>query len=195
VGFQRPVGLEPHHRADHCSCGVRSLDEWLRRHALQSHRSGGSRVFVTTADDRATAADRAPEAGRVTEAGRTSVAGGEIVGYYALAAGAVMPREASSRVARGLATNQPVPVILLGRLAVDRRCQGRQLGRSLLQDAMTRVLQAGQLIGVRALLVHAIDERARAWYAQFGFVPSPTHSLHLTLLMKDLRATVERSPG
>ena len=130
----------------------------------------------------------------MTEAGRTPAASGEIVGYYALAAGAVMPREAPGRVARGLATNQPVPVILLARLAIDRRCQGRRLGRSLLQDAMTRVLQAGELIGVRALLVHTIDERARAWYAQFGFVPSPTHPLHLTLLMKDLRATVERLP-
>jgi predicted N-acetyltransferase YhbS len=171
VGFQRPVGLGSQHRDEDFRCGVRSLDEWLCKHALQSHRSGGSRVFVTTE------------------------AGPDVVGYYALAAGAVMPRHAPARVARGLAVNQPVPVVLLGRLAVDIGCQGRYLGRSLLQDAMTRVLQAGELIGVRALLVHAIDERAREWYAQFGFERSPTHPLHLTLLMKDLRRNVQRPSG
>jgi GNAT superfamily N-acetyltransferase len=146
---------------------VLSLDEWLRRHALQSHRGGGSRVYITTEAD------------------------ADVVGYYALAAGAVMPRGAPARLARGLAVNQPVPVVLLGRLAVDAAHQGRHVGRSLLLDAMTRVLQAGELIGIRALLVHAVDERARGWYAQFGFERSPTHPLHVLLLIKDLRATVE----
>jgi GNAT superfamily N-acetyltransferase len=169
VGFHEPVALEAWHSIEDFQCGVRSLDDWLRKHALQSHRSGGSRVFVTT--------ETAPD----------------IVGYYALAAGAVMPRDASARLARGLAANQPVPVILLGRLAVDARHQGRHLGRSLLLDAMTRVLQAGELIGIRALLVHAIDERTREWYTQFGFERSPTHPLHLILLIKDLRASVEQS--
>jgi GNAT superfamily N-acetyltransferase len=168
VGFYRPVPLQARHRAGAFSSGVLSLDEWLRRHALQSHRSGGSRVFVTTDTDV------------------------DIAGYYALAAGAVMPREAGARLVRGLASNQPVPVVLLARLAVDVRHQGQHLGRSLLLDAMTRVLEAGELIGIRALLVHAIDERAREWYAQFGFERSPTHPLHLLLLIKDLRATVEQ---
>ncbi len=80
------------------------------------------------------------------------------------------------------------------RLAVDVKHQGQHLGRSLLMDAMTRVLQAGELIGIRALLVHAVDERARAWYTQFGFECSPTHPLHLILLLKDLRAIIE-DPG
>ena len=92
---------------------------------------------------------------------------------------------------RGLAANQPVPVILLGRLAVDVRHQGQQLGRSLILDAMTRVLAAGELVGIRALLIHAVDERARDWYGQFGFERSPTNPLHLILLMKDLRATIK----
>ena len=144
-----------------------SLNEWLRKHALQSHRSGGWRVFVTTETDP------------------------HVVGYCALAAGAVMPRAAPARLARGLAANQPVPVVLLGRLAVDARHQGQHVGRSLLLDAMSRVLQAGELIGIRALLVHAVDERAGEWYAQFGFERSPTHPLHLILLLKDLRATLE----
>lgn len=168
MGYQRPVALEAWHRAEGFQCGVRSLDEWVRKHALQSHRSGGARVFVTTETDP------------------------DVVGYYALAAGAVTPRAAPARLVRGLAVNQPVPVVLLGRLAVDARHQGQHLGRSLLLDAMTRVLQAGERIGVRALLVHAIDETARGWYAQLGFERSPTHSLHLALLMKDLRATIEK---
>lgn len=167
MGFHEPVALEASHRTEDFRCGVRSLDEWLRKHALQSHRSGGSRVFVTTETDPV------------------------LAGYYALAAGAVMPRDSPARLVRGLAANQPVPVILLGRLAVDARHQGRHLGRSLLLDAMMRVLQAGELIGIRALLVHAVDESARDWYTQFGFERSPTHPLHLILLMKDLRATVE----
>ncbi len=167
MGFHRPVALEARHRVEGFHCGVLSLDEWLGKHALQSHRSGGSRVFVTTETDP------------------------DVVGYYALAAGAVMPRESTARLVRGLSTNQPVPVVLLGRLAVDARRQGTHLGRSLLLDAITRVLEAGELIGIRALLIHAIDERARTWYAQFGFERSPTHPLHLILLMKDLRATIE----
>lgn len=144
MGFQKPVPLEARHRGESFRCGVRSLDEWLLKHSLQSHRSGGSRVFVTTETDP------------------------DVAGYYALAAGAVMPREASARLARGLTANQPVPVVLLGRLAVDARHHGQRLGRSLLMDAMTRVLRASELIGVRALLVHAIDERTRDWYALTG---------------------------
>jgi GNAT superfamily N-acetyltransferase len=155
------------HRTESFRSGALSLDEWPKRHAIQSHRSGGSRVFVTT---------------------ETNLS---VAGYYALAAGAVMSREAAARLVRGLAANQPVPVVLLGRLAVDVRHRGQHLGRSLLLDAMTRVVDAGEPIGIRALLVHAIDRHAREWYAQFGFERSPTHPLHLLLSTKDLRATLE----
>jgi GNAT superfamily N-acetyltransferase len=168
VGFHEPVALEAWHRAEGFRCGIQSLDDWLRKHALQSHRSGGSRVFVTTEIDP------------------------DVAGYYALAAGAVMPRDSPARLVRGLASNQPVPVVLLGRLAADVRHQGQHLGRSLLLDAMMRVLRAGELIGIRALLVHALDERAREWYVQFGFERSPTHPLHLILLIKDLRSTIKQ---
>jgi GNAT superfamily N-acetyltransferase len=166
VGFQRPVPLEARDRTESFRSGALSLDEWLHKHALQSHRSGGSRVFVTTETDP------------------------DVAGYYALSSGAALSREAPRRLVHGLAANQPVPVILLGRLAVDVRHQGQHLGRSLILDAMTRVLAAGELIGIRALLLHAVDERARDWYGQFGFERSPTHPLHLILSMKDLRATV-----
>ena len=168
MGFQKPVPLEARHGAENFRCGVLSLDEWVRKHALQSHRSGGSRVFVTTETDP------------------------DIAGYYALAAGAIMARDGSARLVQGLATHQPVPVVLLGRLAVDTRHQRQQVGRSLLLDAMTRVLAAGEMIGIRALLVHAVDEQAMERYAQFGFERSPTHPLHLILLLKDLRATLDQ---
>jgi hypothetical protein len=92
MGFQRPVPIQARHRTESFQSGVLPLDEWLRKHAPQSHRSGGSRVFITTATDL------------------------DVAGYYALAAGAVMPREAMARLVRGLAGNQPVPVVLLGRL-------------------------------------------------------------------------------
>jgi GNAT superfamily N-acetyltransferase len=167
VGFRKPIILEAGHRAENLRCGVLSLDEWLRRRALQSHRSGGSRVLVTTETDP------------------------DIAGYYALGASAVMPREAAAWTVQGLAANQPVPVVLLGRRAVDARHQGQHLGRSLLADAKRRVLEAGELIGIRALIVHAVDDRARDSYGRFGFERSPTHPLHVILLIKDLRATVE----
>lgn len=167
MGFQKPVPLAAGHDTEGFRCGVPSLDDWLHRHALQSHRGGGSRVFVTTETEM------------------------DVAGYYALAAGAVMPREATARLLRGMAASQPVPVVLLGRLAVDVRHQGRHVGRSLLADAMSRVVHAGETIGIRALLVHAIDESARAWYMQFGFERSPAHPLQLILLMKDLRVAIE----
>lgn len=171
MGLRKPVPLDSSHAVESFRSGALSLDEWLRRHALQSHRSGGARVFATTEGIR------------------------EVAGYYALAAGAIMPREAGARAVRGLAANQPIPVVLLARLAVDTRYQGQHVGRSLLLDAMTRVLAAGELIGIRALLVHAIDQQAWDWYARFGFERSPTHPLHQLLLINDLRASIKRSPG
>jgi len=113
--------------------------------------------------------------------------GVRVVGFHALAAGSVAPGDATSRLLKGQPGGRPVPVILLARLAVDRRHQSRGVGRSLLQDAILRSLAAADSIGARALAVHAIDEGARAWYARFGFEPSPTDKRHLIILMKDLR--------
>jgi hypothetical protein len=157
VGLQRPVPLAAEHRIESFRSGAAALDRWLRRHALQSQRSGTSRVFVTT--------DR----------------GLDVFGYYTLSLGAVM----------GPVADPPLPVFLLGRMAVDARRQGRHPRRALLLDAMTRVQRAAQPIGVRGLIVHAIDASAREWYEEFGFEPSPTHPLHLLLSIKDLHTTIE----
>lgn len=150
-----PVPLGAAHRLDGFACGEGSLDDWLRRRALPNQMTGASRTFVV-----ADASNR-------------------VVGYYALAAGAVAHREATGRIRRNMP--DPVPVMVLARLAVDRRFQGQQLAGALLQDAVGRALAVAENAGVRALLVHALNERARQFYAHYGFVPSPAHPMTLML--------------
>ncbi|WP_045875684.1 GNAT family N-acetyltransferase [Pseudofrankia sp. DC12] len=141
--------------------GEHSLNEWLRQRALGNQAAGVSRCFVTCRD-------------------------GRVVGYYALVTGAVQRQEASRRIGRGMP--DPIPVILLGRLAVDLKEQGRGLGSHLLRDAISRTVAAAEIVGVRALLVHALHEQAKRFYLHLGFEPSPAHPLHLFLLLKDARA-------
>ena len=112
------------------------------------------------------------------------------MGYYSLAVGAVDYVSASPRVKKGLARH-PIPVMILARLAVDKGFQGRKIGRNLLKDAILRTLQVSGQAGIRALLVHAKDERAGNFYRQFGFESSPTAPLHLLLLIKDAQKTIE----
>ena len=112
-----------------------------------------------------------------------------VVGYYALASAAVEHRAAPGRVRRNMPN--PVPVILLSRLAIDRQEQGKGLGAHLLRDAITRCVAVADMIGVRAILVHAIHEQARSFYRHFDFAPSPTDPLHLLLLLKDARTLIE----
>lgn len=141
--------------------GEPSLDNYLRTRALANHVEGASRCFVTCRDDR-------------------------VVGFYALASAAVERRTAPGKVRRNMP--DPVPVILLSRLAVDRKERGRGLGKHLLRDAIVRCVQVADVIGVRAILVHALHDEARSFYAHFDFEPSPTDPLHLMLLIKDARA-------
>jgi predicted N-acetyltransferase YhbS len=158
--YTRPEPLRGKHLLDGFDCGEESLTAWLLRYSRQAEATGSARVFVTT--------DRT-----------------RVVGYYALAAGQVDPANANPRLRKGQPMRRPIPVVILARLAVDTEHQGRGLGRSLLQDALLRCAGAAREVGVRAMLVHALPE-ARAFYEAFGFEPSPTDSLHLSLLMKDL---------
>jgi GNAT superfamily N-acetyltransferase len=158
------VPLEKGHDWTAFDSGSAPLDEYLRNFAIQNHQNRSARTYVATRGTR-------------------------VVGYYTLAAGSVDRAETPDRVAKGLA-NYPVPIILLARLAVDRSEQGRGLGKGLLKDALVRVAQAAELIGCRALLVHAKDASAKAFYEKFGFIPSPTHELHLYLLVKDILANL-----
>ena len=114
---------------------------------------------------------------------------GAVVGFYALASASVERRNATGAVRRNMP--EPIPVILLSRLAVDRQEQGKGLGGGLLRDGIIRSVRAAELIGVRALLVHAIDDDARKFYSDFGFAPSPTDPMHLLLLIKDARRIVD----
>lgn len=169
MAYRRPEPLGKQHRLDDFECGEPALDEWLRRHARGAHASDSARVFVTTLED-----------------------GENVVGYYALAAAQVAPKDATARALKGQPRARPVPAILLARLAVDREHQGAGLGRSLLQDVLLRCVEAADAIGARILLVHAKHDAAKAWYMLFGFEESPTDPLHLMMLMKDVRAFLEQ---
>lgn len=150
-----PQPLSAAHRVDDFSCSEIILDEWLKRRALANQVSGASRMFVV--------ADRE----------------GRVYGYYALAAGAIAQRLATGGVRRNMP--DPIPLMVLARLAVDHRAQGMQLGGALLRDAVNRAANVAQHAGVRALLVHALHERAKAFYQHYGFAPSPVDELTLML--------------
>jgi len=169
VAYRHPEPLGKRQRLDDFQCGEPALDEWLKRHARGAHASDSARVFVTTLED-----------------------GETVVGYYALAAAQVAPEDATARALKGQPQARPVPAILLARLAVDQKHQGAGLGRSLLQDVLLRCVEAAEAIGARVLLVHAKHEAARSWYMQFGFEESPTDPLHLLMLLKDVRAFLQR---
>ncbi len=150
-----PKPLTETHLLDEFDCGEPTLDEWLKRRALNNHRSGASRTFVV-----------ADSSGRV-------------YGYYALAAGAVSHQDATGAVRRNMP--DPIPMMVLARLAVDRQAQGMKLGAALLQDAVKRAVAVAENAGVRALLVHALHDRARQFYEHYGCQVSPMHPLTLML--------------
>lgn len=157
-----PEPLAASHRLDDFECGEPSLDDWLKRRALANQSSGPSRTFVVADQDDC------------------------VCGYYAMAAGAVSHQLATSGVRRNMP--DPVPVMVLARLAVDRRAQGLHLGAALLQDAVNRAVAVSQNAGVRALLVHALHEKAEQFYMHYGFQPSPTHPMTLMLRLSSVKA-------
>ena len=150
-----PVPFLAAHLLNEFGCGQASLDEWLKRRALANQLSGASRTFVAAGQD------------------------ARVYGYYAMAAGAVSHQQATSGVRRNMP--DPVPVMVLARLAVDRRAQGIKLGAALLQDAVNRAVAVSHNVGVRALLVHALDDRAKQFYQHYGFRESPQHPMTLIL--------------
>lgn len=155
--------LDASHDVDAFDCGKEPLDRFLQRHALVNQKAGSAQTYVVCRGEQ------------------------RVAGYYSLAVGAVEHADAPGRVSKGLARH-PIPVMLLARLAIDRSEQGKGLGKALLKDALLRTAQAADIAGIRALLVHAKDDEARAWYERFDFEQSPTDPYHLFLLMKDLRA-------
>ncbi|WP_396434195.1 GNAT family N-acetyltransferase [Limnohabitans sp.] len=162
LNLSAPQPLAAVHLLRDFECGEPALDEWLKRRALNNHLSGASRTFVVVDDEQ------------------------RVCGFYALAAGAVAHQMAPPSVRRNMP--DPVPVMVLGRLAVDRRSQGIQLGAALLQDAVHRAIAVSQNTGVRALLVHALHEQAKAFYKHYGFQASPTHPMTLMLRLNSAKA-------
>lgn len=156
-----PQPLTAAHRLDDFSCGEPVLDEWLKRRAMANQQSGASRTFV------------------VIDQGYC------VQGYYAMAAGAVAHRLATGAVRRNMP--DPVPVLVLARLAVDTRAQGRKLGGAMLQDAVQRAVVVSQNADVRALLVYALHDRARQFYEHYGFQASPTEPFTLMLRLDTTR--------
>jgi GNAT superfamily N-acetyltransferase len=156
-----PEPIAEHHDLVAFDSGEPELDGWLRRRALANEREFASRTFVVCS-------------GRL------------VVGYYCLAAGSVSHAEAPGTVRRNMP--QPIPVIVLGRLAVDRKWQGKGIGAGLLKDGVLRALGASRELGARALLVHAMSERAREFYLRFGFVDSPINRMTLMLNLSKLRS-------
>ena len=154
-----PAPLAEHHELVGFDSGVPELDDWLRRRARANQAGGASRTFVVCVGNR-------------------------VVAYYALASGAVRTPEAPGRFKRNMP--DPIPVAVLGRLAIDRTYQGRGIGRALVRDAGLRLLNAAEILGIRGVLVHAISDDARAFYEAVGFLPSPSDPMMLMIGLKDL---------
>jgi len=156
--------LAEHHDVTSFDCGNPALNQFLQRFALVNQKANSAQTYVCCEES-----------------------SGTVAGFYSLAVGSVEPSAAAARVVKGLARH-PLPVMILARLAVDRRYQSAGLGRALLKDALLRIAQAADIAGIRAVLVHAKDDTARTWYMNWGFEPSPTDPYHLFLLTKDLLA-------
>lgn len=159
MALAAPALLTEDHDIGDFRCGEESLDSWLKRHALRNQASGASRTYVVCEE------------------------GGRVVGYYALAAGAVLHADDSSRMRRNMP--EPIPVVVLGRLAVDAAWPGRGLGSDLLADALKRTLAAAVTIGVRGMVLHALSENAKRFYERHGFRSSPTDQVDLMVSLRE----------
>ena len=153
-----PEPITASHLTDSFACGIPVLDEWLKRRALKNEVSGASRTFVVCQDR-------------------------QVIGYYALATGSIEHRDAPGKIRRNMPN--PIPVMVLGRLAIDQLWQHAGLGRGLLKDAVLRTLSVSQQAGVRALLAHALSEDAKNFYTHNGFLESPLDPMTLMIALQD----------
>jgi GNAT superfamily N-acetyltransferase len=155
-----PSRLKATHNVEQFDCGVPALDDWLRRWALKNEENNASRTYVVCDSD-------------------------IVVGYFSLASGAIARIDAPKRMQRNMP--DPIPVMVLGRLAVDHRYQNDGIGTDMLRDAVLRVLQAAEIGGIKAILVDAISEEAKRFYASRGFLESPTEPMKLCLMVSVAR--------
>ncbi len=159
MALTAPTPLTAEHEVTQFSCGVNSLDAWLQRRALKNQMQGASRTYV------------------VCEAHR-------VLAYDALASGAVTTNTATGRFHRNMP--DPIPVVVLGRLAVDQRLHGQGIGRALVRDAGLRVIQAADTIGIRGMVIHALSDEAQAFYIKLGFEASGLDPDVLMMTLPDL---------
>lgn len=152
-----PALLTDSHDLESFVSGKPALDQWLRKRARANQVSGASRTYV-------------------------AVEGHRVIGYYCLASGAIAAVDAPGSIRRNMP--DPIPMAIIGRLAVDQRHQGQGIGPALLNDAVLRVQQAASILGIRGVLVHALDEKAAGFYRHFGFVAAPTAPLTLVLSLR-----------
>lgn len=162
--LRAPQPLDPAHDTAGFDCGVASLNHWLERRAAANQASGASRTFVACEDRK-------------------------VVAYYALASSAIAPAAAPGRFRRNMP--DPVPVVVLGRLAVATSHHGQGLGRALFQDAALRVIHAADAIGIRGMVVHALSEEAKVFYQRLGLDESPLDPMTLMATIIDLREAVK----
>lgn len=155
-----PEPFAAHHETSAFACGIETLDHWLKQRALKNQLTGASRTFVVCEESR-------------------------VFAYYALASSAVASNVATGRLRRNMP--DPIPVVVLGRLAIDQSLQGNGMGRALVRDACLRVIAAADAIGVRGMVVHALSASAQAFYERVGFDSSPLDPMTLMATIADLR--------
>lgn len=150
-----PVKLDASHRLEQFDCGEADLNQWLQKQAVKSELDGAARTYVVCDDD------------------------GRVIAYYCLASGSIVRNDAPGSVRRNMP--DPIPVMVIGRLAVDVNYQQHKLGTALLKDALLRVMQVAAIVGIRAVLVHAISEQAKGFYLKYGFQASPSQPMTLVM--------------
>ena len=165
--FSPPALITSSHDVRNFDCGNAALNEFLIKYALANTSAGIARTYVTT-----------------------SINQPVVVGYFSIAAGSVERAAAPERIAKGT-PQHPIPNALTARLAVDLKFQGQKIGPGLLKHALLKILEASRAIGIRAVLVHAKNQRAADFHAKYGFVPSPVDPFQMMLMMKDVNKSAE----
>lgn len=161
INLQPPCPLDQSHKLEEFSCGIASLDRWLKTKARHNENARASRTYVLCDDNN------------------------NVIGYYALATGSISPNQAPRKVKRNMPN--PIPVMVLGRLAIDQTHQGKGLGDALLRDAILRILQAAEIAGIKAIVVHAISEQAKQYYAERSFIESPADPMTMILPLDSIQ--------
>jgi GNAT superfamily N-acetyltransferase len=161
--IQEPQPIQLEHYLEDFNSGNPELNDWLRKRAIKNEDSGASRTYVVTVENK-------------------------VIAYYCLASGSVFNSIATGKVRRNMP--DPIPVMVIGRLAVDKNWQGRGIGYGLVRDAVLRTLQASEIAGIRAILVHALNEQAKQFYEKCGFIASPTAPMTLMITIADAKAAL-----